>query len=517
MERIHTYYNRPSASIGIRFREISSAPGKGGGGTSEISTQLIANYKKKLAIDAQALGYTNVPVGEKDIKKAIRNNTPTEDYIKLNGKPTAKKPTKGEATALEAYITRANKAAEQLVGTKYSWGKMDCSGFVSTVLNSSGLAQGRYTSETMKGQINPGTTGPIEIMGWDAAWGKKHGYSNGHVVMKIGETYYEAVGGKIGKVRKLDKNPYPSYQYSGTPSAISGYLPSTGAQALAMSGGDPVQLDTSAYNIIGKAAQQGVSLNEGEAQFAIVKGWDAQQAIDFFKLNKALIPEERHAFETNIKGMYLEMLGVEPGKETLDYHMNIFKSGKPYNTNDVALFIKNSKQYQDRIANESIPTVMALYSDLLGISDISRVPTTYNYVLGKLKTGEWTDIDVKSFIMRSPQYKQRTQNLIAQDLRELVTTKYNVTNPDEVIDKYLMPKANAGWTDAQIGDWLRSTPDFQARYKGIREDESPDEYDNFIAQLNEIKQRTQGKAFDINDPNDFKVVQGKSALEEVPL
>ena len=134
--------------------------------------------------------------------------------------------------APEAIVLSATDSAMSVMGSEYSMGgtgqvdkktgkrQYDCSGYVSKILNDSGLAKGRFTSSTIKNILTKGT-GEIEVYGWKPGWkdpkGKVHKY--GHVWIKVGDKYFESNSSQ--GVVAHSKNPYSRWEYSGVPASLA--------------------------------------------------------------------------------------------------------------------------------------------------------------------------------------------------------------------------------------------------------------------------------------------------------
>lgn len=220
--------------------------------------------------------------------------------------------------------------------------------------------------------------------------------------------------------------------------------------------------------------------------------------------------EARHNFESQITSQYRDMLGVAPSKETLAYHTNKYDAG-PYNINDVSEFIRNSNQFKQRMETQIAPAIIGKYQELLGITDIKAVPATYNYVLNKFKSGEWTDLSqVESFIMASPGFEKRRDDILTNEISTEMARLTGGTLTD-TSKRYFVNRYKAGDTVDMIESYIRATPEFQKRYPGIREDMSVTDWDSMVNTLNRLSQDKRGKAFDPwNDADDLNRIKGGS-------
>lgn len=150
----------------------------------------------------------------------------------------------------EEVVQVANASAASMLGTPYKLGGtgskgIDCSAYVSKVLNDAGLAKGRYTSDTIDKLLVDGTTGPIEVFGYPDGWAGKG--KQGHVWIKITQPdgtalYYQSSSSKGVTVSK--NPPSTKYAYHGIPASLAaktgdaaGNVPDTeaGRQKLATS------------------------------------------------------------------------------------------------------------------------------------------------------------------------------------------------------------------------------------------------------------------------------------------
>ena len=222
------------------------------------------------------------------------------------------------------------------------------------------------------------------------------------------------------------------------------------------------------------------------------------------------VEQQRHDFKGSVVEVYRDMLGVAPSSDTIKMWENRYNAtgGLATNINDVREYIRNSNQFKQRIESQVAPAVIKQYQDMLGIADISKIPSTFNYVMDNIKSGKWNLNDVESFIVRSPQYAARQQEATEDRLEQLAQAKLGISSLSEMNKNFLMPKVNQGWMDAQIVEYMRKNPDFQARFPGIRADETPDQYDQKISLFNSKSWELRGRAFDPKDADDLKQLEG---------
>jgi hypothetical protein len=100
------------------------------------------------------------------------------------------------------------------------------------------------------------------------------------------------------------------------------------------------------------------------------------------------------------------------------------------------------------------------------------------------------------------QLKDEMYNLLRDDCG-IIPTEQNV--------EWAVSKYHDGYSKYEIVKLIRQTPEFQARYPGIRDDQSPQEWDELVAQLNEASLKYRGQPFDPwNNPEDLAVLTGQS-------
>lgn len=153
------------------------------------------------------------------------------------------------------------------------------------------------------------------------------------------------------------------------------------------------------------------------------------------------------------------------------------------------------------------PTIIKAFQDGWGVDDIrSYNPSVFNYAKSMIASGKWDASKLEMYIFNSPQGKQRRRNVYAEELRAGIVKQYKVDPSDPNIQPFLAKK-ESGYVDQQIIDWLRTLPEYQTRFPGIRTDETPVEYDSKIAQLNAYSLEYRGRSFDVNNPEDLDVLK----------
>lgn len=301
-------------------------------------------------------------------------------------------------------------------------------------------------------------------------------------------------------------------------------------------GGDVAKYENTYSDYARVAAGRGVSLSDWQFADAVSRGLNAQQAAEYWNVkspaevkaeeNQALQQQnqvlqqqkDRHGFESSITETYRRMLGVAPGKDTLKYWMNKFDStnGTGVNENDVSEFIRNSKQYKQRLSSHFEPAVAKLFEDKLGIADIkAQNPAEYNFVMGKIKAGAWDETDVESYIANKPEYAARNNQLLRESIKTKLQDYFGIEDLSATNYAHLVPEVKAGMTEQQMFSEIKLAPEYQQRHPGIRPDEDPHTYDQKVVAINDILQRNMGRKLNLDDPKDIDLI--KKVKQDAPI
>ncbi|HEY3374663.1 MAG TPA: M23 family metallopeptidase [Candidatus Aquicultor sp.] len=279
--------------------------------------------------------------------------------------------------------------------------------------------------------------------------------------------------------------------------------------------GKEATADVAAYNIkLNQLGYKGPSDNEFIA-YALLNGISANTLAQtsgqgLTASERLTLANQRHDFETNIKATYKDMLGREPDAKQLNSYLTKFDTtmGTDINLDDVKLLVTNSKEYQQKVTQESTPQILQFYQEYTGLADASKTPG-FTYVMGKIAHGEWDTKQAQNFIMQSPQATNYAKSQLGQQFDNLAKEQLGLATVSEANRAFAVNKMQQGWQQRQMTEYFRSLDDFKNRYPGIRDDESIDGWDARVAKLNAASHEYRGVSFDPwNNADDLRALTG---------